>query len=307
MLILLLYRMLSVLLLLILTCTLPSCTMQSPAFFDPPERDAAFPASMVSVQVPSAGVLMLGNMLVAAGEGPHPTVLVLHGFPGNENNYDLAHALRRAGWNALVFHYRGAWGSPGDFSFGHVLEDVEAAVDYLTDPVTVAALRIDTEQLYAVGHSMGGFAALHIAARDARVRGVASLAGFNFGAFTQTIRDDEVAIADTEDAFEDALGPLQGCTAGALVAEMIDHTEAWNLLDRVRDLSGKPVLLVGGAADEVAPVALHHLPLVGAFRAADHSGLTTFVLEDDHAFSSSRLRLTRRLVQWLHTAISEAA
>jgi pimeloyl-ACP methyl ester carboxylesterase len=52
---------------------------------------------------------------VAAGKGPHPTLLLLHGFPGNEQNLDLAQAARRAGWNVLTLHYRGSWGSPGPF------------------------------------------------------------------------------------------------------------------------------------------------------------------------------------------------
>ncbi|MFD3266336.1 hypothetical protein [Phenylobacterium ferrooxidans] len=32
---------------------------------------------------------------------------------GNEKNLDLAQAVRRAGWNAAAFNYRGSWGSPG--------------------------------------------------------------------------------------------------------------------------------------------------------------------------------------------------
>ena len=56
------------------------------------------------------------------------TVVLLHGLPGNEQNLDLAQAIRRAGWNVLTLHYRGAWGSPGQFSLQHVLEDADAAV-----------------------------------------------------------------------------------------------------------------------------------------------------------------------------------
>jgi hypothetical protein len=66
---------------------------------------------------------MFGLIYEAPGVGPHPTALVLHGFPGNERNLDLAQAIRRAGWNAVFFHYRGAWGSEGSFGFVHVLED----------------------------------------------------------------------------------------------------------------------------------------------------------------------------------------
>lgn len=47
-------------------------------------------------------------MYMAAGAGPHPTVLLLHGLPGNEQNVDLAQSIRRAGWNVLTLHYRGS-------------------------------------------------------------------------------------------------------------------------------------------------------------------------------------------------------
>src|SRR5215831_15659996 len=71
---------------------------------DPP-RDAAHPMRNEAVWIPSAGVRMNGVMYAAAGDGLHPTVLTLHGLPGNEQNLDLAQALRRAGYNVLSFHY----------------------------------------------------------------------------------------------------------------------------------------------------------------------------------------------------------
>ena len=52
--------------------------------------------------------MLAGMMLGANGQGPHPTIVLLHGFPGNEKNLDLAQSLRRAGYNVLFFHYRGA-------------------------------------------------------------------------------------------------------------------------------------------------------------------------------------------------------
>ena len=39
---------------------------------------------------------------IAAGAGPHPTMLLLHGLPGNERNLDLAQAARRAAKVALT-------------------------------------------------------------------------------------------------------------------------------------------------------------------------------------------------------------
>ena len=74
----------------------------------------------------------LGALQEAGQERPgEDPVLLLHGFPGNERNLDLAQALRRAGWTVVFFHYRGAWGSGGDFSFAHVLEDVARMLDEL--------------------------------------------------------------------------------------------------------------------------------------------------------------------------------
>src|ERR1700712_452630 len=89
---------------------------------DPP-HDAAQPASMQAFQLPSHGELLNAIAYVASGPGPHPIVILLHGFPGNERNLDLAQAIRRSGVDVLYFNYRGAWGSPGAFSFTHSIED----------------------------------------------------------------------------------------------------------------------------------------------------------------------------------------
>jgi len=86
---------------------------------------------------------MNGVLYLAQGKGPHATVLFLHGFPGNEKNIDLAQAVRRAGLNALVFYYRGAWGSDGQYSRSHVLEDVAAALHWLRAPAVADSYRVN--------------------------------------------------------------------------------------------------------------------------------------------------------------------
>jgi pimeloyl-ACP methyl ester carboxylesterase len=83
---------------------------------------------MTAFQLPSHGSMLNALMYEAAGVGPHGTVVLLHGFPGNEKDLDLAQAVRRDGWNVLYFDYRGSWGSPGAFSFQHSVEDAQSAV-----------------------------------------------------------------------------------------------------------------------------------------------------------------------------------
>jgi hypothetical protein len=51
--------------------------------------------------------MLAGFMYRANGPGKHPTMLLLHGFPGNERNPDLAQAIRGHGWNVVYFDYRG--------------------------------------------------------------------------------------------------------------------------------------------------------------------------------------------------------
>jgi len=65
--------------------------------------------------------------------------------------------MRRAGWNVLVPHYRGSWGSAGTFSFTNAIEDTQAAVQFLRDPENAKKYRTDASKIVVIGHSMGGF------------------------------------------------------------------------------------------------------------------------------------------------------
>jgi predicted alpha/beta-fold hydrolase len=94
---------------------------------DPPVN-TRFPPGLTGITIPSHGVDMDATFYIASGAGPHGTVLLLHGLPGYENNGDLAHSIQRAGWNVLLFHYRGTWGTAGTFSQSSAIEDTAEAV-----------------------------------------------------------------------------------------------------------------------------------------------------------------------------------
>ena len=116
------------------------------AIFTDPPADAAHPPRMEVLHIPSGGVEINGVAYLAGGAGVHPTVVLLHGLPGNEKNLDLAQAIRRAGWNVVTFNYRGSWGSPGTFSFEGNLADAKAVLAYVRAPANAAKLGIDTAQ-----------------------------------------------------------------------------------------------------------------------------------------------------------------
>src|SRR3984957_6282168 len=139
------------------------------------------PASMQAFQIPSHGALLNAFVYVAAGAGLHPAVVLLHGFPGNERNLDLAQDMRHAGWDVLYFNYRGSWGSPGEFSFSHAIEDTAAAIAYLRRPETAKLLRLDPSRIVFIGHSMGGFMAVQDAAADGSILAVGLISAADLG------------------------------------------------------------------------------------------------------------------------------
>ena len=75
---------------------LPGATYD-PVTMDPPIRDTVNRASREELAFTSHGSRLNGLMYTAQGAGPHPTVILLHGYPGVERNLDLAQAIRRAG------------------------------------------------------------------------------------------------------------------------------------------------------------------------------------------------------------------
>jgi uncharacterized protein len=93
---------------------------------DPP-ADTEHPASMSVLHIPDHGVLINGLVYAPGGAGPHPTVVICHGLPGNEKNLD----------------YRGSWGSAGKFGFAHTLPDAAAVLEYLREPANAEKLGID--------------------------------------------------------------------------------------------------------------------------------------------------------------------
>ena len=77
--------------------------MPAAIYTDPP-ADKAHPAAMEVVHIPTGGVEINGVVYIPSGPGPHPTVVLCHGLPGNEKSLDLAQAMRRAGWTVITFN-----------------------------------------------------------------------------------------------------------------------------------------------------------------------------------------------------------
>ena len=261
-----------------------------------PQPDARHPAANREVLVMSHGDGMNALFMLAAGAGLRPTMLLLHGLPGNEQNLDLAQAARRAGWNVLTMHYRGSWGSPGRFSLAGAGEDVDAAMAFLRQPENAREYGIDTRRIVIAGHSMGGFFAARHAARHDDVAGAILIDPWNIGLWAKRVlahpenRQDEIASMG-----EDFGNALAGADAATLTRESERHAQDWDLLDDAPGLAGKPLLVIGAAKGNAAEIA----PLLTAIRARRAAGLAALTMPTDHAFIDHRIALAGAVVDWL--------
>jgi len=255
---------------------------------DPPV-DPSHKASMEVVHIPTHGLEINGVLYRAAGPGLHPTVVLYHGLPGNEQNLDLAQAMRRDGWNVLTLHYRGSWGSPGDYSFHHVFEDAQAALDFVRDPAVAAKYGIDTHRIVVMGHSMGGMAASIVGDHNADLAGVGmiSAANFSFIGAGQSPANLAKFMAQNRESLTE--------TADQMAAEAIAGAKDWNFVTYAPNLAKHPLLLVTsddglrGASDALAK----------ADRAVGGAPVTEVHIATDHSYSDHRIALEVAVIRWL--------
>jgi uncharacterized protein len=272
-----------------------TATVTSQALVDPP-RNEAHPAANRQLLIPSHGEEMNAVFFLAAGEGLKPTVLLMHGLPGNERNLDLAQAMRRAGWNVLTFTYRGAWGSTGAFSIGNAVEDTRAALEYVRRPEVAARYGVDTSHVVLVGHSMGGFAAAMVGADDPAVAGIILLDAWNVGASVAQIRQSGAEGRGAAIASLDDLGhALSGASAETLIDEALASTSAWDLTTHADALARHPVLVVYATQG----IAEDNRALVAAIQAQPGARTDVVAFETDHAFADHRIALSVAVVDWL--------
>jgi len=282
----------------VLCASLTAAAQTPAAITTDPAPDKANPAAMQSFQLPSHGALLNAIVYVAAGPGPHPVVILLHGFPGNEKNLDLAQSIRRAGWDVLFFNYRGSWGSLGAFSFTHAIEDTQSAIAYLRDPANAAKLRSDPKYIVLVGHSMGGMIAANVAATDPDIRAVGLISAANMAGHALPAvkaNQQEAILPRISQGLAADMAPLAGCTSESLARELLANAAKWNLPDLASKLSARPILVV--TSDDGLADASEEL--VANLRKIGDTEVKEAHIITDHAYSDRRIALQQTVLEGL--------
>jgi alpha-beta hydrolase superfamily lysophospholipase len=134
-----------------------------------------------SVAFYSEGIRLAGVLTVPSGAGPHPGVVLCHGFTGIKELILPYYARRfvEAGFAALAFDYRGFGESEGPRGRLIPLEqviDIRNAITFMEAQPEVDAVRIGLW-----GTSFGGAHVPYVAGIDERVKAAVAQVGFGDG------------------------------------------------------------------------------------------------------------------------------
>ena len=248
--------------------------------------NAVEPAHGVYLNLDSHGSRIFGRLLLPDffdKESRCPVVLMLHGQPGGDKNFDIAEALRANGYGVAVISYRGIWGSHGYYRLSHNIEDVIATVDFLRE--MAADYRLDPDRVYLFGHSMGGFSALNAMARGLQVSGAVLMAPYDTGYTYLYDRENFTAVTncknrgyfnlDSENAFEeDAQANAESWYFRNLIPHL-DQQASYCFIDGAKDTTSRST---DGLAEEMKRAG---------FRVDYH------LLEDGHMFPLHRATIAR--------------
>jgi fermentation-respiration switch protein FrsA (DUF1100 family) len=118
-----------------------------------------------------------GALHYGAGDAARAKGTVIH-FHGNAENVTahlvLVEWLPRAGYNVLMFDYRGYGQSGGRITRAGTIRDGHAAVDYV-----LSRPDVDRRRIFAYGQSLGGAIAVSVAAERPEIRAVVAESAFS--------------------------------------------------------------------------------------------------------------------------------
>lgn len=213
-----------------------------------PPPAAAAPTGAVASRGTAGAAAASSAVPAALAPSPGGVVVLCHELPRDPERATDAgrgyppladHLAEECNCRVVVPMLRGTGGSGGDFSADGWLVDLAAIADEEAG---------SGGQLWLIGFGFGGAIALRAAARDPRVRGVASIAG---------PADLTAWVANRE-------AVLDRCHRSGLISTpgFPEDPDAWAgeivalaPLDAASRLEGRPLLVVHGADDAEVPVA----------------------------------------------------
>ena len=248
--------------------------------------DKNAPAGMNELFIPSGDATVAGLIYRANGAQKHPTLIMLHGYPGNERNLDIAQVVRAHGWNVIYFDYRGSWGSGGQFSFANCVQDVASVVAFCKKYSD--SLRIDTSNIVLFGHSMGGWVCLKALAQSPGIKKGFALSTWDiYGDFKDVKNEQQMMERARQGGNYFVLNtPLK-----ELFEPVISHPASYKIQIDTTALAGKQIIML----DEHKG----NNELAATISASNHNYFDYEVWQTDHPFTNKRISLINKVLAFL--------
>ena len=266
-------------------------------FFEFEEDKKEFSPEIYELNIVSGGCRLYGYLLTPdkRTEKPYPAVIMSHGFPGYTTNNDLELALMRAGCVVIHMNHRGAWGSEGNYLFTNLKDDLIAIAKWAHNPAIADQYDIDADNIFLVGHSMGGQSVLNAAKELPFIRGVAALAAYDIGAaFRFKMEKDLFLMIETEGQC------LKMNSAAEVYENALVHRDELSVLNRYDRLAEHRILFVEAELDSVAPAGKMMRPLSEKLKELS-APVTYKTIVSTHGFAGQRMKLAKIVAQWIET------
>lgn len=179
----------------------------------------------------------------------YPAVCMCHGISAGPYNPAerswplLAERFCKDGFVSMIFNFRGAGLSQGNFDILGWTRDLEAALDYL-----FKVDEVDSKRVFLLGSSAGASVSIYVAAHESRISGLVSLASpatFSF------IRED--LVKETIQHFRE-VGIIKDEGFPPSIQEWLDNFATVTPVRWVPRIAPRPLLLLHGDKDDVVPV-----------------------------------------------------
>jgi len=206
------------------------------------------------ISLKSNGLKLIGQLLLPSENGLCPALCICHGIPATPYNpedkgyYKLAQSFCDAGFATLIFNFRGAGKSQGNFDILGWSYDLQAAIDFLYDHE-----EIDKTRFSLLGFSGGAAVSVYVAAHDPRISSLVTCAcPSNFGPLSHLEN-----VNSTIQHFRQ-IGAIRDSDFPPSLEKWLTGFKMISPIKWIDRISPRPLLLIHGDADEVVPLEQAH-------------------------------------------------
>lgn len=249
------------------------------------------------IDVVSHGSHLYGYILMPGAEfdEKHPCVLMFHGFPGYTTNNDLEHALRRMGCAVLHVNHRGSWGSEGVYNFTNLIEDAISVAQWVKSDAVVNKYQIDVNNIFLVGHSMGGMTVINTLRKLDFVKGAVAIAPYDLA-----YPFEHNGAGPLNEMIELEGRCLKKDNDKAIFQNAVTFYKDLKLENAYEDIKDRNIFLIGADFDEVAPPEQMLVPLWHKLaRHKTQADQKYIALNTNHNLCGVRITLAENIGEWI--------